>query len=113
MALAATYKQFLAAPNPSLLASNASLHYITTLSTINGPSAIINHLTGLAHYLQKNEEKFLDAVQGPDSLAVEVHTTIEFLAGGGPYLPSLDDNFLADRTVTIPIVSVVQCARDS
>jgi hypothetical protein len=113
MALAATYQQFLAAPNPSFLAPNASLHYITTLVTFNGPAAIIKHLASQAHDLTKNEEKFLDVVQGRNSLAVEVHTTLEFLSGGGAYLPSLDDNFLTDRVVTFPIVSVIHPARDS
>lgn len=105
MALQATYKQFLAAPNPSLLASNASLHYITTLVTVHGANDIVKHMTGQVHDLKKNEEKFLDVVEGSNSLAAEVHTTIEFVAGGGAYLPSLDDNFLTDRVVTFPIVS--------
>ena len=106
MTLQTAYKQFLAAPNPTFLAENASLHYITTLVTLNSSSEIIKHLKVQDHDLKKKEEKFLDVVEGPNSLAVETHTTIEFLSGGGPYLPSLDDNFLADRTVTFPIVSI-------
>jgi hypothetical protein len=109
MALQAAYKQFLAAPNPSLLADNASLHYITTLITLNGPSEVIKHLTSQGRELKKKEEKFLDVVEGRDALAVEVHTTIEFHTGGGTYLPKLDDNFLADRTVTFPIVRTSYC----
>jgi hypothetical protein len=105
MALQNAYKQFLAAPNPSCLTPDASLHYITTLITRNGSPEIIKHLNGQSHELKKKEEKFLDVVEASNALAVEVHTTIEFLAGGGAYLPSLDDNFLADRTVTLPIVS--------
>src|SRR6266498_1728350 len=104
MALQAAYKQFLAAPNPSLLAENASLHYITTLVTFNGSSGIIKHLNSQSHELKKAEEKFLDVVEGSNALAVEVQTTIEFVTGGGSYLPGLDDNFLADRTVNFPIV---------
>ena len=104
MALQAAYKQFLAAPNPSFLAQDASLHYITTLVTLNGSSEIIKHLNRQSHDLTKKEELFLDVVEGPKSIAVEAHTTIEFLTGGGSYLPSLDDNFLADRVVTFPIV---------
>jgi len=60
MALQTAYKQFLAAPNPSFLADNASLHYITTLVSVNGSSQIIKHLNGQSHDLQKKEEKFLD-----------------------------------------------------
>lgn len=107
MALRAAYEQFLAAPNPAFLAENASLHYITTLATLNGSSQIIAHLRAQDHDLKKREEKFLDVVEGPNSLTVETHTTIEFLTGGGSYLPGLDDNFLADRTVTFPIVSFI------
>ena len=107
MALQTAYKQFLAAPNPTFLAENASLHYITTLVTLNGSSQIIAHLRTQDHDLKKREEDFLDVVEGPNSLAVETHTTIEFLTGGGSYLPSLDDNFLTDRIVTFPIVSFI------
>jgi acetyl esterase/lipase len=106
MALQATYKQFLAAPNTSFLSPDASIHYITTLVTFNGASAIIKHLNGQVHDLKKKEEKFLDVVEGANALAVEVHTTIEFVSGGGSYLPGLDDNFLADHTVTLPIVCI-------
>jgi hypothetical protein len=108
MALQTAYKQFLAAPNPTFLAQDASLHYITTLVTLNGSSEIIKHLKSQDHELKKKEEKFLDVVEGPNALAVEVHTTIEFLSGGGAYLPSLDDNFLADRIVTFPIVCLIR-----
>lgn len=107
MSLQSTYKQFLAAPNPSFLAENASLHYITTLVTLNGANEIAKHLKNQALELKKKEEKFLDAVEGQNALAVEVHTTVEFLTGGGAYLPSLDDNFLADRIVTFPIIHIV------
>jgi hypothetical protein len=104
MALQSAFKQFLAAPNPTFLADNASLHYITTLVTFNGSSEIIKHLTSLTRQLKKKEENFLDVIESENALAVEVETTIEFLTGGGAYLPALDDNFLADRTVTFPIV---------
>lgn len=104
MTLQSAFKQFLAAPNPSFLADNASIHYITTLVSFNGSSEIIKHLNALTRQLKKKEENFLDVVEGENALALEVETTIEFLTGGGPYLPGLDDNFLADRTVTFPIV---------
>lgn len=104
MALQSAYKQFLAAPNSSFLSSDASLHYITTLTSIKGSAEIIKYLNGQSHELKKNEEKFLDVVEGANNLAAEIHTTVEFVSGGGAYLPSLDDNFLADRIVTLPIV---------
>jgi hypothetical protein len=54
--------------------------------------------------IKKKEEKILDAVEASNALVVEVETTMEFVTSGGAYLPGLDDNFLADRTVTLPIV---------
>ncbi|PQE24698.1 hypothetical protein CJF32_00006979 [Rutstroemia sp. NJR-2017a WRK4] len=107
MGLQAVYQQFLTAPNPSLLASDASLHYITTLTSVNGPAEIIKHINGQEHKLKKKEEKFLNVVDGGNSIAAEIHTTIEFQTSGGSYLPGLDDNFLADRTVTFPIIHIV------
>lgn len=106
MSLQSAYKQFLAAPNPSLLATDASLNFITTLISIHGSSNIVKHLSGQDHQLKKKEETFLNIVEGTNCVAAEVHTTIEFKTSGGSYLPGLDDNFLADRTVTLPIVSV-------
>lgn len=112
MALHETYEQFLSAPNPALLASNASLHYIPTLTSFNGPEEIIRHLKVQAHSLHKPEEKFLDIVEGQNALAIEIHTTIEFLTGGSSYLPGLDDNFLTDRIVTFPIVRLIAPKRE-
>ena len=106
MTLQSAFKQFLAAPNPTFLADNASLHYITTLITINTSSEIIKHLGAQTRQLKKKEETFIDVIESENALAVEVQTTIEFLTGGGAYLPGLDDNFLADRTVTFPVVRI-------
>ena len=39
---------------------------------------------------------------------MDVEITIEFLTGGGAYLPGLDDNFVADRVVTFPMVSATR-----
>ncbi|KAI6709395.1 hypothetical protein PZA11_003669 [Diplocarpon coronariae] len=112
MALQTTYKQFLAAPKESALASNASLHYITTLVTLNGPAAIIKHINVQSHDLKKKEEKILDVVEAANALAIEISTTIEFVTGGGSYLPGLDDNFVADRVVTLPIIHMVSFNSD-
>ena len=104
MALQRTYKQFLASPNVSLLADDASLHYITTLTSVHGAADIHKHLGRQTHELKKKDEKFLSAIEDTKSLAVESQSTIEFVNGGGAYLPGLDDNFLADRTVQLAIV---------
>lgn len=108
MALQAAYKQYLASPNSSFFSEKASLHYITTLTTFNGPAEIIKHLHSQSNKIKKKEEKVIDAIEADGALFVEVETTLEFVIGGGAYLPAIDDNFLADRTVTFPIVSINQ-----
>lgn len=105
MALQAVYKQFLAAPNSSALAQNASLHYITTLSSFYGPTDIIKHLNSTRNQIKKNKEELLNVVEGQNALAVQAELTLEFQDTGGPYLPGLDDQFLSDRIVYLPVVS--------
>lgn len=105
MALQAVYKQFLAAPNSSALAQNASLHYITTLTSFYGPTDIIKHLNSTRNSIKKNKEELINVVEGQNALAVQAELSLEFQDSGGPYLPGLDDQFLADRTVYLPVVS--------
>ncbi len=105
MALQAAYKRFLAAPNSSLLATDASLHYITTTTSYTGATDIIKHLGSLGHQVKKKKEDILYVIEGQKAIALEADTTLEFVTGGGSYLPGLDDNFLADRVVYLPIVS--------
>jgi hypothetical protein len=104
MALQAVYRQFLAAPSSSLLASNATLHYVTTTTSFRGPAEIVKHLSSLANQVKKKKEEFLSVIEGQDAAAFEVDTTLEFVTSGGAYLPGLDDNFLSDRTVYLPVV---------
>lgn len=111
MALAAAYQQFLAAPKSSHLAENATLNYITTTTTFRGASDIIQHLNTLRKQINKKKENILSLVQGENAIATEIETGLEFLTSGASYLPALDDNFLADRTVYIPIVSLSYCLR--
>lgn len=105
MALQAVYKQFLAAPNSSALAQNASLHYITTLTSFHGPTDIIKHLNSTRNQIKKNKEDLINVVEGQNALAAQVELTLEFQDDGGPYLPGLDDQFLTDRIVYLPVVS--------
>ncbi len=104
-AMSAAYKQFLASPSSSLLAENASLHYITTLSNFAGATEIIKHLTALRRQVTKKQEEVLSLVEGQNAIVVEVLTALEFITSGGVYLPKLEDNFLSDRTAYVPIVS--------
>ena len=105
MALQAAYKQFLAAPNTSMLADDASLHYITSTTSFRGATEILKHLSSMRNQVKKKREDLMHVVEGQNAIAAEVDTAFEFVTSGGPYLPGLDDNFLADRTVYLPIVS--------
>lgn len=105
MPLSASYQRFLAQPTAEALAPDAAIHYLPSSSSINEPPAILKHLSAQAQQLKK-KENFLNVIEGDNSLCVEAETTLEFQTGGGTYLPGLDDNFLADRTVTIPVVCI-------
>lgn len=54
--------------------------------------------------MKKKGDKTLSFVEAPGTIVLDVETTLEFVSGGGAYLPSLDDNFLADHVVTFPTV---------
>ncbi len=107
MTLRNAYEKFLAGPAAAGLAENASINYIPTLTTIRGAAAVGKHFHAQAKQLAKKSEKVLSAIEGQDGLCVDVETTVEFMSGGGAYLPGLDDNFLADRTATFPVVGVL------
>jgi hypothetical protein len=106
MTLSAQYQRFLANPSAAALADAAAIHYITTLTTINDAAEIVKHLGAQDKQLKKKGEKVLSAIESSSGLCVDVETTIEFVSGGGAYLPGLDDNFLSDRVATFPVVSV-------
>lgn len=106
MALRDAYLRFIAAPDSSALAESASLSYITTTTSFAGAAEVVKHLTGLPKHLNKSKEEVLSVIEGRDrlGLVVELDTALEFTLSGGPYLPGLDDNFVADRTVHLAIV---------
>lgn len=105
MSLKAIYQSYLANPNASALEDDASLSYITTLTTINTAASIVKHNAAHQKVLSKKEEKVLSCVEGSDAVCLDIETTLEFISGGGAYLPGLDDNFIADRVITFPMVS--------
>ncbi len=102
--LRAVYESYLANPKASAFAPDGSLNYITTLTTLHKAEVIAKHLTAHQKILKKKHENVLHAIESENALCLEVDTTIEFLTGGGMYLPGLDDNFLADQLVTFPVV---------
>ncbi|KAF2436410.1 hypothetical protein EJ08DRAFT_711334 [Tothia fuscella] len=112
MSLKSRYEAFIRSPSSGALADNASINYIPTLTTINEPAAIIKHLAAQHKLLVKKSERVLSTVESVDGLCVDVDTEIEFIAGGGAYLPGLDDNFLADKLVNFPVVHIVQFDSD-
>ncbi|KAL2271167.1 hypothetical protein VTJ83DRAFT_538 [Remersonia thermophila] len=112
MALQAAYKKFLASPNTSALADDASLHYVTTTTSVAGATDIIKHLATVRNRIKKIQEEPLFAIENQHALAIEFDTTLEFVSSGGPYLPGLDDNFLADRTVFLAVSHVVSFNTD-
>lgn len=104
MSLRSIYEKFLASPNPLSLSENASLHYITTLTSFNDAGPIVRHLESQnKSVVRKKSEKLISAVEGSGSLALEAETTVEFMSDGGAYLPGLD-NFVTDKIVTLPVV---------
>ncbi|KAL8416738.1 hypothetical protein RB596_007043 [Gaeumannomyces avenae] len=109
MALQNAYLRFLAAPDPSALAENASLSYITTTTTVAGAAEVVKHLTDLRKHLNKTKEDILSSIEGRDGLgiALETETSLEFTVSGGPYLPGLDDNFVTDRGVHLVVTHFV------
>lgn len=102
--MASTYKQFLASPSSSLLAEKASLHYITTTTSVSGATEIIKHLNTLRKQVRIKKQEVLSVVDGQTSIAAEIETVLEFQTSGGAYLPGLDDNFLTDRIANLAIV---------
>lgn len=106
-----TYQSYLANPNASALNDNASLNYITTLTTINTAAAIVRHNAAHQKVLKKKNEKIMSCIESGDAICLDIETTLELISGGGAYLPGLDDNFMADRTVTFPMVgnSLMHC----
>ncbi|EEA18664.1 hypothetical protein TMatcc_010795 [Talaromyces marneffei ATCC 18224] len=107
MALKAVYERFLSSPTSGALSADVSVNYITTATSITGSEQVLKHLSNQEKAVKKKGDKILGIVETPDTIVLDVETTLEFVTGGGAYLPSLDDNFLADRVVTFPTIHIV------
>lgn len=104
MGLQAVYERFLQSPNPSNLANDATLQYVTTLTSFSQQDRIIKHLDDQnRNVVKKKAQKVISAVEGLTSVAVIVETSLQFISSGGAYLPG-QDTFIIDRTVTLPVV---------
>lgn len=112
MSLQDVYQGFLADPKSASLAPDMSLIYITTTTKFEQADSVLTHLSKQQTIVKKKSEQIISAIEAPDSLCLDVETTLEFVSGGGAYLPSLDDNFLADRVATFPTVGSAHSVED-
>ncbi|KAL2444481.1 hypothetical protein ABEF95_016887 [Exophiala dermatitidis] len=107
MTLKDIYQRFLERPNPINLSENASLHYVTTLTSFSQPGPIVRHLESQNRNVVKTKSaRIISAVEASNALALEVETELEFISGGGSYLPGLE-NFIVDKTATIATTHIV------
>lgn len=104
MSLQAVYERFLLSPSPTNLAEDVSLNYVTTLTAFTQQTPVVRHLEKQnKDVVRKKNEKVISSVEGSSAVALIIETTLEFVSSGGAYLPNLD-NFIIDRTATLPIV---------
>ncbi|KAI9651985.1 MAG: hypothetical protein M1831_007277 [Alyxoria varia] len=111
MDLKSHYRQFLIRPTLEALASDASIHYVPTLISVSESGDVMKHLKTQAEYLSR-KENILNSLESGNTLCVEAETTVQFLLGGGAFLPNLDENFIADKTITFPVIHFVTYTKD-
>jgi hypothetical protein len=105
MSLTQTYERFLASPNPLSLAEDASLHYIPTLKSFSQQGPVVKHLESQnKDVVSIKSAKTISAIEGANAVALETNTTLEFISGGGAYMPGVE-SFIIDMTATLPMVS--------
>ncbi|KPI44893.1 uncharacterized protein AB675_2304 [Cyphellophora attinorum] len=107
MPLTEAYQRFLASPNPLNLTDDVSLHYIPTLKSFNEQGPVIRHLESQNKNVVKTKTgKTISAVEGPNAIAIETETTLEFMVGGGAYLPGID-SFIDGMIAILPMTHIV------
>jgi hypothetical protein len=99
------YQRFLDNPKTAKLAGDVSLIYVPTTTKVERSDNVITHVLKQTHVVKTRSHKVISAIEGSDALCLDMETTLEFKEGGGAYLPSMDDNFIADRVVTFPTVN--------
>lgn len=99
------YQKFLANPRNAPLAADASLFYVASSTKFEGADAVITHISRHASFVKKSE-KTISVIESSDSLVLDQETTLDFVNGGGVYLPSLDDSYFTSSVVTIPTVKI-------
>ncbi|KAL2818136.1 hypothetical protein BJX63DRAFT_419398 [Aspergillus granulosus] len=108
MSLKDVYQRFLSDPRSAPLAPDVSLIYITSTTEFNGAEAVLKHLTKQQHIIKTNSQTIIDVVQGSNALSLDVDTSVQFVTGGGAYLPNLDETFLLDRVAKFPTIHIVR-----
>ncbi|KAL2870060.1 uncharacterized protein BJX67DRAFT_304704 [Aspergillus lucknowensis] len=108
MSLKDLYQRFLADPRSAPLAPDVSLIYITSTTELKGAEAVLKHLTKQQHILKINSQVVIDTIQGSNSLSLDVETDVQFVTGGGAFLPNLDETFLLDRVAKFPAIHIVR-----
>ncbi|KKY24494.1 hypothetical protein UCRPC4_g02452 [Phaeomoniella chlamydospora] len=107
MALQEAYEKFLASPNPASLSEGASFSYVPTLTTVKDAEPIVKQLERQNKTVVKTKsQKIISVIEGDNALAADVETTLEFISGGGAWLPGLD-NFVVDKIATFPATHIV------
>ncbi|KAJ5371824.1 Nucleic acid-binding OB-fold [Penicillium concentricum] len=101
------YQRFLDNPRSAKLADDVSLIYVPTTTKFEKADNVITHALKNASIVKTTSNQIISAIEGSDSLCLDMETSLEFTEGGGVYLPSLDDNFLADRVATFPTIHIV------
>jgi hypothetical protein len=99
------YQRFLDNPKTAKLADDVSLIYVPTTTKFEQADNVITHVLKNANVVKTKSNQVISAIEGSDSLCLDMETTLDFTEGGGVYLPSLDDNFLADRVAIFPTVN--------
>lgn len=99
------YQRFLDSPRSAKLADDVSLIYVPTTTKFEKADNVITHVLKQANVVKAKSHQIISAIEGSDSLCLDMETTLEFTEGGGAYLPQLDDNFLADRVAIFPTVN--------
>ncbi|KAJ5310701.1 uncharacterized protein N7443_003162 [Penicillium atrosanguineum] len=101
-----SYKKFLNKGNAPL-AANVSLIYVPTTTRIDGADAVASHVRRQASIVEKQSEDIISVIESSNALCLDIDVTLKF-NGGGAYLPTMDDNFLADSVANISTLHIVQ-----
>ncbi|KAK9470271.1 uncharacterized protein V1510DRAFT_423598 [Dipodascopsis tothii] len=108
---ASIYEQFRSAPASAPVADDVRLTYVTSNVVLNGMDAILRSHTAATRQV-KRTDRVISTHVAADSLVLETATTLEFVSGCGPWVHTLDDNFVNDNTALVPMIHTVVFSGD-